>query len=123
MFFFDGQSFWLEYMHRAMKSLGHIKMLGESSAAAANAAQKEAAATEPESPQDGNGSLVERILAMQPTEKFVKKLAGPVRSPFFLCWYHYRPLHVDVINNCFNVNEIHWITSMLLDIVLNIMGC
>ncbi|CAM6092797.1 unnamed protein product [Calypogeia fissa] len=81
MLFFDGQSFRLERMHRAVKSLRHIRMPGESSAAAASAAQKEAAATEPESPQDGNGSLVERISAMQPAEKSVKKPAGPaVRS-------------------------------------------
>lgn len=88
--FFDGDSIRMERMHRAVKSLRHRRMPGESSAAAAataNAAnasaQKEMlAAEDPESPQDGgngNNSHVERISALPPAEKSVKKPAGPVR--------------------------------------------
>jgi hypothetical protein len=80
--FFDGESFRLERLHRAVKSLRHIRMPGESSAAAAAVAAQKAAAADPESPQEGNGVVSEKISAMPGAEKSLKKPAGPVRSTF-----------------------------------------
>ncbi|BBM98040.1 ELL-associated factor [Marchantia polymorpha subsp. ruderalis] len=65
--FFDGKSFRLERMHRAFKSLRHIRQPGESSAAAQGMNLKD---SEPDEDENGN---VERISTSQVADKSLKK--------------------------------------------------
>ncbi|KAL3699831.1 hypothetical protein R1sor_017853 [Riccia sorocarpa] len=66
--FFDGKSFTLERMHRAVKSLRHIRQPGESSAAAQGLNLKD---NDPE--EDVNVNGIEKISTSQIAEKSLKK--------------------------------------------------